>query len=77
MSELNTAAGTAPITIVTGCVALGSAPFAAVTLKVNEPAVVGMPAMAPVDAFRVSPGGNVPLEVHVAGAVPLAVNEKL
>lgn len=56
---------------------MGSVPFAAVTLNVNEPAVVGVPAMAPVDAFSVSPGGNVPLDAHVTGAVPLAVNVKL
>jgi hypothetical protein len=43
----------------------------AVIVKLNWPAVVGVPEMTPVVALSVRPGGSAPLEtVKVYGAVP-------
>jgi hypothetical protein len=42
-----------------------------VTVKEDVPTVVGMPVIAPVEAFKASPEGNVPLETaHVNGNTP-------
>ena len=40
------------------------------TEKVNAPAALGVPAIAPVAVFNVSPVGNVPLGAYVYGPVP-------
>ena len=40
-------------------------------VKLNVPAVVGVPVIAPVEAFNVSPGGSDPLMIeNVYGATP-------
>ena len=40
-------------------------------VKLNVPAVVGVPVIAPVEAFNVNPGGNDPLMIeNVYGGVP-------
>ena len=42
-----------------------------ITVKFAVPTVVGVPVMAPVDAFRVRPVGRAPTEIdQVYGAVP-------
>ena len=38
-------------------------PFVAPTLKVDVPAVVGVPVIAPVEEFRVRPAGSAPLTI--------------
>ena len=55
-------------------VALGNVPLATWTVKLNEPAVVGVPFNTPLVPLSVRPAGNVPLAMlQVIGAVPLAV----
>ncbi len=39
------------------------APFVAVTVTEYEPTVVGVPEITPVDVFKESPGGKVPLAI--------------
>jgi hypothetical protein len=53
-----------PATMVNGQVPAATAPLASVTLIVNVPAAVGVPVMAPVEAFNVSPAGNVPVAIE-------------
>jgi hypothetical protein len=49
--------------------------LAALTVKVNVFAVVGVPVIAPVSGARVKPAGNAPLAIlHVMGVSPVAVN---
>ena len=44
-------------------------------MKLAMPGALGVPLMSPVDAFRVSPGGSVPLvTAQVMGVVPEAVS---
>ena len=50
--------------------------FVAVTVKVNVPAVVGVPDSTP-SAERVNPGGRVPVDVHVGVGLPEAVKVEL
>ena len=51
------------------------AEFVALTVKLDVPAVVGVPVIAPVVAFKVKPVGNVPsVTAHVIGVVPVAVS---
>ena len=55
--------------------ALVSSPvaFAALTVKLNVPSVVGVPEITPVLVSRESPVGKVPLSMlHVMGASPVA-----
>ena len=55
----------------------GAMPFEAVTVKALDPATVGVPVMAPVVAFRVSPVGRAPeVIVNVGAGVPVAVTVK-
>ena len=55
-------------------VALGDVPLAAWMVKVNAPAVVGVPFNIPLAALRVRPAGKVPeATLQVMGVVPLAV----
>ena len=62
------------ITMVLLCVALGSVPLAAWTVKLNDPDVVGVPLSVPLVPLSVSPGGTVPVAMlHVMGEVPVAV----
>src|SRR3979409_2374935 len=46
------------------------APFASITLavNVNVPAVVGIPVMAPVAAFKLSPVGRLPVAIEYVNA---------
>ena len=47
--------------------------FCAPTLKVKVPAVVGVPEITPVLAFKLNPAGRDPDEIlHVIGVVPVA-----
>jgi len=49
------------------------ATLVALTVKLNVPAVVGVPVIAPLVAFKLNPVGRLPLTIsHVIGAVPLA-----
>jgi hypothetical protein len=69
----NVIAGGAATPIVNVCVALaaGDPESFTVTVNVTLPAAVGVPVIAPVDAFKLKPGGNVPVvTVHVSGATP-------
>ena len=55
-------------------VAFGNVPLAACTVKLNEPAVVGVPLNTPLAALRASPAGSVPVAMlQVIGVVPVAV----
>ena len=46
----------------------------ALTVKVELPAVVGVPLISPVSLFRLRPSGRAPpLMLHLMGVVPLAV----
>src|SRR5271169_2082337 len=44
--------------------AVPTAPLASVTFTVKVPEAVGVPVMAPVTGFRVSPAGSVPLPIE-------------
>ena len=59
--------------IVTDTTGLVPAPFAAVRLNVDMPALVGMPLNVPVEALRVNPGGTMGL-LQISGSDPVAVN---
>jgi hypothetical protein len=55
------------------CLDAGTEPPLSATcaVKLNEPPTVGVPAIAPDDAFRFSPGGSAPFVIdQVYGAVP-------
>ena len=55
-------------------VAFGNVPLAACAVKLNEPAIVGVPLITPVVLLSVRPVGSVPLAMlQVIGVVPLAV----
>src|SRR4051794_36049608 len=67
----------APVTTIVraGVVASGETPFVAVTVKVNVPGEVGVPASVPSVAVRLSPGGRAPEASAKLGAgSPSAVN---
>jgi hypothetical protein len=51
----------AAMAIVKFCVASGAVPLLAVTVPVNDPAVVGVPETTPA-VLRVKPGGRLPAE---------------
>ena len=71
----NTIAGGAATPIVNVCVELaaGDPESFTVTVNVTLPAAMGVPVIAPVDAFKLNPGGSVPVvTVHVFGATPPA-----
>jgi hypothetical protein len=62
------------VMVIEGLTALGAVPLDAVTMKVNGPAVVGVPDRTPVVILRVRPPGSVPLDTEKVGAgLPLAV----
>ena len=45
----------------------------AIAVKLNVPAVVGVPVIAPVDLFKSKPVGRLPFaNAHVIGVVPVA-----
>jgi len=51
------------------------AEFVALTVKFDVAAIVGVPVIAPVDAFKFKPVGSVPLTIsHVIGVVPVAAS---
>ena len=53
--------------------------FVAVTVKGNDPAVVGVPDNTPVVALKVKPGGIVPpvIDHDISAGTPVASNVKL
>ena len=62
------------MTMVLFWVAFGNVPLAACTVKLNEPAVVGVPLNTPLVALKARPAGKVPeATLHVIGVVPVAV----
>ena len=62
------------MTMVLLWVAFGNVPLAACTVKLNDPAAVGIPLRTPVVALSVRPVGSVPEDtLQVMGVVPLAV----
>ena len=66
--------GTAEITTLKDFV-LFPAAFVALTEKLNVPAAVGVPEIAPVDVFKFNPVGRLPLAtVHAIGLVPVAAS---
>ena len=51
------------------------AEFVALTVKLNVPAVVGVPEINPVVSFKLRPAGSVRLEIdQVIGVVPVAAS---
>ena len=67
-------AGICETTILRFTVALPAA-LIALTVKSNVFAAVGVPVIAPVDAFKLKPAGNVPLDIdQIIGAVPVAAS---
>ena len=55
-------------------VAFGNVPLAACTVKLNEPAAVGVPLTTLLTLLSVRPAGSAPLAtLQVMGVVPLAV----
>ena len=51
------------------------AEFVTLTVKPNVPIAVGVPVIAPLDAFRLKPVGSAPLLiVQFIGVVPVAVS---
>ena len=67
-------AGSAETTIFRFTVALPTE-FVALTIMSDAPATVGVPVIAPVDAFRLRPVGNEPVVIdHVIGVVPVAAS---
>ena len=49
------------------------AEFVALTVKLNVPATIGIPVIAPVVSFRFKPAGSIPSETdHVIGVAPVA-----
>ena len=51
-----------PLIMVKGQLLADTTPLASVTWMVKVPAAVGVPVMAPDDAFSVSPAGSVPAD---------------
>ena len=52
-----------------------SAEFVALTVKSDAPIAVGVPVIAPVDAFRFKPAGKLPLAIdQVIGVVLVAAS---
>ena len=67
-------AGTAVITMLNAFV-LFPTEFVALTEKLNVPAAVGVPEITPVASFKLSPVGNVRLDIdQVIGVDPVAVS---
>ncbi len=57
---------------------MSQVPFASTTLIVNvyEPALLGVPEMAPVEVFRLNPGGSEPdASENVKGPVPPVIGK--
>ena len=62
------------VTVVAGPTASGATPLLALTVNVNAPVLLGVPASRPVVGFRLNPVGSVPLaRANVAAGLPLAV----
>jgi hypothetical protein len=62
-------------TVMDGLTASGLTPLVAVTVKVDEPAVVGVPDNPPVVEFNDKPGGREPADtVKVGAGLPEAAN---
>ena len=48
--------------------------FVALTEKLDDPTVVGVPVIAPLAVFKLRPTGRLPVAIaHVIGVVPVAV----
>lgn len=67
---VTTAAGTtaAPTVTVYLAEAAGSTELSAVIVNANEPALVGVPLITPVEVFRLSPSGSAPAVTWNVGA---------
>ena len=51
------------------------AELVALTEKLNVPIAVGVPVIAPLDAFKLKPAGRIPLVIdQVIGVVPVAAS---
>ena len=67
-----------PVTTIVNCFELFPAAFVALTVKLDVPAVVGVPEINPVFWFRVKPDGKLPLDIaQVIGGVPVATKYRL
>jgi hypothetical protein len=61
--------------VMDGLTASGVTPLVALTVKVDEPAVVGVPDNTPVVVFNDRPGGRAPADTAKVGAgLPEAAN---
>ena len=61
------------VIVIDNCFASVPLLLVALTVKVDGPAVVGVPEIVPVDALRLKPAGNEPLlTLHVMGVSPAA-----
>src|SRR5262252_7593695 len=60
--------------MVNGAVAVAEAASVTFTVKLEEPTVVGVPVIAPVEAVRARPGGNAPatMDQEYGGVPPIA-----
>ena len=57
--------------MVSDCVAVCAVESVTFAVKLNDPAVVGVPEITPVDAVRLNPAGSVPeLMLQLYGVVP-------
>ena len=75
--EIVVIAGFAEITMLRSLVSF-PALLDALAVKLNVPAVVGVPVIAPLDVFRFKPVGSEPLLIaQVIGVVPVAVRVRL
>src|SRR5215510_1830977 len=64
----------ADIRMLSGAVAVAEAASVTFTVKLEEPTVVGVPVIAPVEAVRARPGGNAPatMDQEYGGVPPIA-----
>jgi hypothetical protein len=63
------------VTTILSCFVVFPVTFVALIVKLNVPAVVGVPVINPVPAFKLKPAGKVPLATaQVIGDEPLAAS---
>ena len=68
-----TGATVATVIIIDNVFVPSPALLVALTVKLDVPAVVGVPDIVPVDELIVKPAGKLPLDIdHVIGVVPVA-----
>ena len=73
----STGMGDCDTTIVYGEVVAEPATFVATIEKVYEPATVGLPEIAPVVGFNVSPAGKLPVVEYVGAGYAVALTESV